>query len=150
MAWAAKRSIMARITNTAAGAAQGTPLYGVQVAYALPPNPERICVYAARVRSARAPATAEFGVLFREDITLDIRVRVQELGGDIQDAEQVAEGISRAIALAVTDPMQAQIAPLIYVSATDQDPTIVAPDPEPYITVNAALSITLSMNTSGA
>jgi hypothetical protein len=147
VAWTAKRSIMARITNTATGAAQGTPLYGVQVAYALPANPERICVYAARVRSARAPATAEFGVIFREDITLDIRVRVQELGGDIQDAEQVAEGISRAIALAVTDPAQAQIAPLIYVSATDQDPTIVAPDPEPYVTVNAALSISLSMNT---
>jgi hypothetical protein len=148
--WALKRSVINRIKDTAAAAIAGEALYGVVVEYALPPNPERVCVYGSRARSTRTQVSAEHGVLFREDTLIDIRVRVQELGGDIADTEMVAEGICQAIAVAVTAEPRLTPGGSVAVTATDQDPTIISPDPDPYVTVNVVLTVSLSMFTRGS
>jgi hypothetical protein len=147
VAWTAKRSVIARIQSWSASTTGA--LAGVEVDYALPPEPDRICVYGGRVRSTRVQVTAENALVFREDIIIDIRVRVQVLGGDIEDAERTAESISQAVAVAVSAEPRITTG-TIGVTATDQDPTIVAPDPDPYVTVNVLLSVTMSMLTQGS
>jgi hypothetical protein len=150
IAWAAKRSVVARIKAWADQAVQGDALYGVEVHYALPPNPDRVCVYAGRVRSSRTQASGEHAVLFREDVALDVRVRVQEPGGDVESAERAAEGICAAVASAVSaEPRIVGSGGSVAVAATDQDPTIVAPDPDSTVTVNAVLTVSLSLMTPG-
>lgn len=147
LAWAAKRAVMARI---AAWADLGyTGLDGVEVTYALGPNPERISVYGGRVRSTRAQAGGEHAIFFQENIIVDVRVRVQVLDSDIEDAERQAEQIAQAVAVCVSAEPRISTGS-VAVTATDQDPTIVAPDPDPYVTVNLILSVSLSMLTPGS
>jgi hypothetical protein len=152
IAWAAKRAIIARITNWAdpAIALPADPLYGVQVGYTLPPQPDRICVYGGRVRSVRAQATGEHASLFQEDVTVEVRVRVFEPGGDVEDTERVAEGIAQRIAAAVSAEPRLTSTGAVAVTSTDADPTILSPDPEPSVTANVVLTVSLSMFTQGA
>jgi hypothetical protein len=143
--WAAKRSIIARIQAWAdMQEGTGQPLDGVQVAYSLPPEPERVCVYGGRARGSRVPSAAERNVLFREDVTVDVRVRVVELGDDVEGAERTAEQIAQQVAAAVqADPPLVQ--GRIYVAAVDADPTAISPGPEPSVTVNVGLSVILAL-----
>lgn len=127
----------------------GNGLSGVEVNYALGPNPERVSVFGGRARSTRQQAGGEHAILFREDIVVEVRIRVQVLDSDIEDAERQGEQIAQAIAVAVSAEPRISTG-LVAVTATDQDPTIISPDPDPYTTVNIMLSVTLSMLTAGA
>jgi hypothetical protein len=149
MAWAAKRAIIARIEAWAEVADSDDPLYGIQIAYALPAEPERVCVYGSRVRSTRTQATGEHATLFREDITVEVRVRVFEVGGDPEDTERTAEGIAQRIAAAVSAEPRIVIGS-VAVTSTDADPTVLSGDPEPSVAVNIVLTVTLSILTPGA
>jgi hypothetical protein len=146
MAWAAKRSVIARIQAWAdAQAGTGQPLDGVEVAYSLPPEPDRVCVYGGRVRTSRTARTAERNVLYREDITVEVRVRVVELGDDVAAAESIAEGIASVVASAVSAEPSLTMGSIL-VAAVDSDPTMLMPGPEPSVTVNVGLTVALSMN----
>lgn len=151
LAWAAKRAVIARITAWAdtSYAAPSDPLYGLQVAYALPADIERICIYGGQVRSVRAQAGGEHAVLFREDVTVEVRVRVFEAGGDVQDTEQIAEGISQRIAVAVSAEPRISTGP-VAVTSMEADPPALTGDPEPGVAVNVLLMVALAMNTPGA
>lgn len=147
LAWVAKRSVISRLQ--AWSDMTGNGLSGVEVSYALGPNPERVSVYGSRLRSVRAQAGGEHANLFKEDVVVEIRIRVQVLDSDIEDAERQAEMIAQAIAVAVSAEPRISTG-LVAVTATDQDPTIISPDPDPYTTVNVVLSVSLSMLTAGA
>jgi 2,4-dienoyl-CoA reductase-like NADH-dependent reductase (Old Yellow Enzyme family) len=149
MVWAAKRAVMARIQSWAdMQEGTGEPLDGVQIGYSLPPEPDRVCVYGGRARSSRTAPTAERNTLFREDITIDVRVRVVESGDDVESAERTAEGVAGQVSRAVSaDP--ALVIGSVLVGAVDTDPTVVSPGPEPSVTVNVGLTVVLSMNTPG-
>jgi hypothetical protein len=151
LAWAAKRAVIARITAWAdTSFAQPTdPLYGVQVAYTLIPDLERVCVYGGQVRSVRAQASGEHAVLFREDVTVEVRIRVYEAGGDVQETEQVAEGIAQRIAAAVSAEPRISTGSVAVVSMESDPPALIG-DPESGVTVNVLLVVLLSMNTPGA
>lgn len=148
LAWAAKRSVIARIQAWADVATATDPLYGLEISYSMPVQPERVSVYGGRVRSVRAQVGAEHALMMREDITVDVRVRVHEPGGDDVSVEATAEQISQRIALAVSAEPRISTGSVL-VTATDQDPTIVSPDPDPWVTANVLLTVSLSMLTSG-
>jgi hypothetical protein len=149
LAWAAKRAVIARIQSWADQAATTDPLYGVQVSYILPPDLERICVYGGQVRSVRTQVTGEHAVLFREDVTVEVRIRVFEPGGDVQDTEQVAEGIAQRISVAVSAEPRITVGS-VAVAAMEEDPPAMVGDPEPSVAVNVLLVVGLSMITPGA
>jgi hypothetical protein len=149
VAWAAKRSILARIQAWADQAAPGDPLAGLDIAYSLPVNPDRVSVYGGRTRSTRTQAGGEHALLIREDITVEIRVRVNEQGGDDESAERTAEGIAQRIAVAVSAEPRITTGSVL-VSAIDQDPTVISGDPDPWVTVNVVLIVSLSMLTGGS
>jgi len=149
LAWAAKRAVIARIQAWSDLATAGDPLYGVQISYTLPPDIERVCIYGGQVRSIRNPATAEHGNLFREDVTVEVRVRVYEAGGDVQDTEQVAEGVCQRISAAVSAEPRITVGS-VAVAAMESDPPALTGDPEPGVAVNVLLTVALSMITPGA
>ncbi len=147
--WMAKRVIAARIAERAASAAEGDALAGVQVEYALPANPDRVCVYLGRARSSRALAAAEHNVLYREDVLVDVRIRVSQPGGDIEEVEGLVEDIANRVADVVSEEPRLAPGGSVAVTVIDQDPTIVSPDPDSSVTVNAVLTVTLSMTLPG-
>jgi hypothetical protein len=147
--WAAKRAVVYRIQSASDSAQPTDPLYGLQIAYSLPPDPERICIYGGRVRSSRSQSTGEHALMFREDATVEVRVRVFEAGADVQDAESVAESIAQRIAAAVSADPRIVIGS-VAVSAVDSDPAVLVPDPEPGVIVNVGLTVSLAMQTPGA
>jgi hypothetical protein len=149
LAWAAKRAVIARIQSWADQAATTDPLHGAQVSYILPPDIERVCIYGGQVRSVRTQVTGEHAVLFREDVTVEVRIRVFESGGDVQDTEQVAEGIAQRICTAVSAEPRITVGS-VAVAAMEEDPPALAGDPEPSVAVNVLLVVGLSMITPGA
>ena len=151
LAWAAKRAVIARIAAWAdtSFAQPSDPLYGVQVTYALPADIERVCVYGGQVRSVRAQASGEHAALFREDVTVEVRVRVFEAGGDVQDTEQIAEGVCQRIAVAVSAEPRISTGS-VAVASMESDPPALTGDPDPGVAVNVLLTVALAMNTPGA
>ena len=140
----------ARIRNWAEAATdESDALYGVQVAYALPDAPDRLIVYGSRARSVRQQVSAEHGVLYREDIVVDVRIRVYQPGDDAEDAERTAEQIAQRVSAAVSAEPRL-VRGTVGVTATDADPTVTVPDPDPSVVVNLLLSVTLSMTSGGA
>ena len=148
LAWAAKRAVIARIQAWADEASESDPLYGVQVSYVLPPDLERVCVYGGQVRSVRTQVTGEHANLFREDVTVEVRIRVYEAGGDVQETERVAEGIAQRVAVAVSAEPRITVGS-VAVSAMEEDPPALVGDPEPSVAVNVLLIVGLSMITPG-
>lgn len=147
--WAAKRAVISRIQSASDSAQSTDPLYGLQIAYSLPPDPEPTCIYGGRVRSSRSPSTGEHAVMFREDVTVEVRIRVRESGADVQDTESVAEGIAQRVAAVVSAEPRIVIGS-VAVSAVDSDPAVLVPDPEPGVIVNIGLTVSLAMQTPGA
>lgn len=145
-----KRSIMARI----AGLQLGTP--GdlgdtVQVSATFPPEPERKCVFGGRTAWVQRDVLAERNMAFEQTITFEVRVRVVQPGGDIDDVEREAERIVSAITsgvLAAPDLTggRGRIVP----SSGDADPIVVTPSPEPSVTVNVGLTFTVTLSVVGA
>lgn len=145
-----KRSIMARIATLAASAVPGDALYGVQVSRSLPPEPERQCVYGGRLRFAQAALLAERNVANQQTIQFDVRIRVVDLGDDVDGTEDIAEAIEQAVAAGVVaDPSLVGGYGRIGVVAGDSDPTMVMPGPEPTVTVNRVLTVEVSVALAG-
>lgn len=146
LTWAAKRTIIARLQAVQALAESGDPLADAQIVYALPDEPDRVCVYGGRARSTRRQVSAERNALHEEIVVVEVRVRVFEPGDDQQSTEAVAEAVAQRVSQVVAG---IEAMGTVGVTATDQDPTVVSPDPDPYVVVNLVLSVTLAL-TSGA
>lgn len=143
-----KRAVMARLADLTD---PGDPLHGVQVATAMPPEPERLCVFAGRARFVRREVTDMRAGLFEHTVTFEIRIRVVELGGDIDAAEKIGEDIAAAVAAAVSaGPSLVGTAGTIAVTGGDSDPTVIAPSPEPSVTVNQSVTVTAVVVKAGA
>lgn len=139
---AMKRAVMARIADLADAAGPADALYGVQVSPHLPPEPDRKCVYGGRLRFTQRPLMGERNVANEQTIVFDIRVRVVELGDDVDETESTAESIEQAIAVGlVAPPSLTGSGGWLDVVAGDSDPTVVSPNPEPAVTVNRVLTV---------
>jgi hypothetical protein len=141
-----KRAIVERIREMdLTDARDGTP---VQVESAPPPVFALRSVYANTVRWSQTELTAERALMARQTITVEIRIRVQDAGGDIDEAERTAEEIQAAIAAGVVaQPDLLAGAGSLYASSGDADPTVVAPDPESKVIVNLGVTFTAVVNT---
>lgn len=138
-----KRSIMARIESLPLGD-------DVQVARSLPADPDRKCVYGGRLRWSQGEVTDQHAMVFTQIITFEVRIRVVDLGDDADDVERQAEEILAAIADGVVAaPSLVGTYGSIVASSGDQDPTVVAPNPEPSVTANFALTFTITVTTGG-
>lgn len=141
-----RRLIVARIANLGLVDETGQP---IQVQTNLPPGIERRCVYAQPARWVMSETTvAERALVATQIITVEVRIRVEEPGGDIDDAERIAEEIQSAIASGVTTHPEAiglDQRGRIETSSGDADPTVVAPDPESRVIVNLGLVFTITL-----
>jgi hypothetical protein len=164
MAWPLKRSAIARLSKIADGSAS-VPMGAerlvsstdrpVQVAMYLPAEPDRICVFGTPLSASRREASGESprytgnvlvtGVQI-ETVRLEIRVRVYEPGEDYDSVDQTLGDVCSAVASAILSaPLMEQGS--IYLSGVTQDPTALAPSPEPSVTGNAALVFTAQVVT---
>jgi hypothetical protein len=138
-----KRSIMARIGNLNLGDE-------VQVSSTLPAEPDRKCVYGGRVRWAQREITDMKGVVFVQTITFEVRVRVFDLGDDVDGVEAEAERIISAVADGVVAlPSLVGTAGTLVASAGDQDPTMLSPGPEPSVAANFSVTFVVTVTTGG-
>jgi hypothetical protein len=147
LAWALKRSAVARLRQAAAAETVGAEaMLGVQVEYAIPAEPMDECVFGTPVRSTRASMVAERLTVYREVVPLEIRVRVHSSGEDVEGVERRLGDLASAVASALTD------APLFGQGGFDltsvaADPTALAPAPEPSVTANVSLIFTAQIAT---
>ncbi len=161
--WALKRSVIGRLRNLASGAltpyagtdilAEGHPEFGgpVQIAYYLPAAPDRLCVYGTSMRAGRQPITGEGSGLYAtgqafgmsvETVSLELRVRCHSPGDDVEAVDAVSSRLCQAVASAVLDgPALFQQGTMI-LQTINQDPTILAPQPEPSVITNVSLLFT--------
>jgi hypothetical protein len=165
MAWPLKRSAFARMQKIAAGtvpAPGGAELLvsttdrPVQVELYLPAEPDRICVFGTPLSASRREFTGEtargawannmIAVGQVETVRLEVRVRVYEPGEDFESVDKTLGDMCSAVATAVlTAPLFEQ--GRIYLSGVSQDPTALAPSPEPSVTGNASLVFTAEVIT---
>lgn len=138
-----KRSIMARIASLSLGD-------DVQVARTLPAEPERKCVYGGRVRWSQREITDQKAMVFVQTITFEVRVRVLDLGDDVDGTEAEAERILSAISDGVVAaPSLVGTVGTLVASAGDQDPTMLAPGPEPSVVANLSVTFVVTVTTGG-
>jgi hypothetical protein len=164
MAWPLKRSAFARLAQIAAGerpaplgaeALVSAPLRPVQVELFLPAEPDRICVFGTPLSFSRREFTGESGrgtlpglmaVGQVESVRLEVRVRVYEPGEDFESVDRTVGDVCSAVASAVlSEPLFEQ--GRIYLSGGSQDPTAMAPAPEPSVTGNALIVFTAEVIT---
>lgn len=147
-AWALKRSVFARLTAHAAGI--GAPvgveaLDGVQVAYVLPGEPERVCVYGTRVRLTRVRNDEEH-TQFRETVPLEIWVRAMQPGEDVEAVDALVETTCAAVATSLLSSPLFSLGTLSLTAVTCDNATI-APSPEPGVTISAQMLFTAELVT---
>lgn len=142
-----KRAILERIRELAlTDSDTGLP---VQVSPTMPPVIERRCVYAGAVRWSQTELTAERAAVTRQTVTVEIRIRSEDAGGDIDKAERDAEALQSAIAAGVVrEPFILGDAGSLVATSGDADPTVVAPDPDPKVIVNLGIIFTATVNTT--
>lgn len=164
MAWPLKRSAFARLKLIAAGTQpppQGAELLvssvdrPVQVEQFLPAEPDRICVFGAPLSASRREASGEspryagnvmVSGLQIETVRLEIRVRVYEPGEDVDGVDRTLGDMCSAVATAIlSSPLIEQ--GRLYLSGVTQDPTALAPPPEPSVTGNGSLTFTAEVIT---
>lgn len=87
--FAAKRAVIARLTVELGGLDDP-----IQVSYAFPVDPERRIVYGATARTTRSQALAEWTAAVNETAVIDIWLRVEEPGGDVESTEEGLEELS--------------------------------------------------------
>jgi hypothetical protein len=169
LSWALKRAAISRMSNLASGNLSpwyGTELFAtghpeftapVQVAYFLPGEPDRLCVYGTSVRASRRQATAEgSGVyptgqvngLYVETSTLELRVRCSSPGEDVEAVDLITSQLCQAVASAMMDGPALFQSGTINLTAINQDPTTIAPLPEPNVITNVSLVFTVEAITS--
>jgi len=147
LAWPLKRVAFARLMSYADGSV--TPPAGaellistatrpVEVAFSAPAEPERICIYGAPLRATFEEVTAESPATFGEVALVGFRVRVFDPGEDEIGVDQVLGDMCTALTIALlTVPLFAQ--GRVWLSAMQQDPTILTPAPEPSVTGAASM-----------
>jgi hypothetical protein len=164
MAWPLKRSAIARIKSIAAGTQSppmgaellvSTPDRPIQVEHYLPAEPDPICVFGTPLSFSRREITGESGrgawsnIVSTgqiETIPFEIRVRVYEPGEDVEVVDRTLGDTLSAVATAIlATPLFEQ--GRIYLSGGRQDPTALAPSPEPSVTANAVLIFTAEVIT---
>lgn len=145
-----KRSIIARIASL--DLADPSDLGdSVQVAAALPPEPERKCVFGGRTRWVQRDMLAERNAASEQVITFEVRVRVVQPGDDIDGTEREAERIVSLVSAGVlASPDLTGGAGRIVATSGDADPIVIAPSPEPLVTVNLAVTFTVTLSVVGA
>jgi hypothetical protein len=165
MAWPLKRSAFARLSAIAGGTspppmgAEGLvshpPDRVVEVSQYLPAEPERICVFGTPLSASRRESSGESpryagniivsGVQV-ETVRLEVRVRVYEPGEDFDSVDRTLGDMCSAVATALlSSPLFEQ--GRMYLSGISQDPTALAPAPEPSVTGNASLVFTAEVIT---
>jgi hypothetical protein len=169
IAWPLKRSALARLAAFADGTKPiphglevllaplvSTSDVPVEVSYAIPDEPDRVCVYGTPLRASRAERTAEAGggyatnsgmqAVVAETVTLELRARVYEPGDNIEGVDRLLGDVCQAVATALTyERLFAQGA--MALTSVTQDPTAVSPSPDPYVIGNALLTFTAQVVT---
>lgn len=158
LGWPLKRSVFARLTAISDGSRSPYPgsellvadgeSWPVQVATALPAEPDRVCIFGGPLSGSRREITGEsaqgqglaqaVAVGEAEQIRLEIRVRVYQPGEDFDDVDRQLGDVMSAVHTAVTaEPFFDQ--GRIYLSGYSQDPTAIRGAPEPSVIGNAVL-----------
>jgi hypothetical protein len=164
MAWPLKRSAFSRLAKVANGTASvpmGAELLvssadrPVQVELFLPAEPDRICVFGTPLSASRRESSGEspryagnvmVSAIQVETIRLEVRVRVFEPGEDFDSVDKTLGDMCSAVATALLSaPLMEQ--GRMYLSGITQDPTAIAPTPEPSVTGNASLVFTAEVIT---
>lgn len=165
MAWPLKRSAFARLGMIAAGEqapplgaellVSDPPLRPVQVELFLPAEPDRVCVFGTPLSFSRREITAEsrqaalsglVAIGQVESVRLEVRIRVYEPGEDFDKVDRAVGDMCSAVATALLSvPLFEQ--GRMYLSGGTQDPTAMAPAPEPSVTGNASLVFTAEVIT---
>jgi hypothetical protein len=164
MAWPLKRSAFARLAKIADGSASppmgaeglvSTADRPIEVSLFLPAEPDRICVFGTPLASSRREATGESSryaantivtAVQVETVRLEIRIRVYEPGEDVASVDQTLGDMCSAVATAILSSQLVEQG-RIYLSGVTQDPTALAPSPEPSVTGNASLVFTAELVT---
>ena len=135
LAYAAKRTLIDRIDTLLASDA-------VQVAYAFPGDPERLCVYGGGLRFVRTDVVAEPGLLALETVTVDIWVRCFRPGDDVRAADESVEDLAGQIVDdLMVNPKLAGMFSVTSVLAGDAGFPTVSAAPEPAVTAQLLLQI---------
>lgn len=147
IAWPLKRLAVARLKAIADGTEPpptgaelllSTAARPVEVAFSLPSEPERVSVYGIPLRSAFDELTAESPSTFGEVALIGFRVRVFEPGEDEMSVDQQLGDMCTAVVTALlTVPLAATIR--VWLTAMQQDPTVLTPGPEPSVAGAASL-----------
>lgn len=162
MAWPLKRSAFALLAKVAAGttpppngaeALVSTTDRPVEVSLFLPAEPDRICVYGTPLSFSRREGSGEsarpgFASVQFEIVRLEVRVRVYEPGEDFESVDKTVGDMCSAVASAILGTrLIAENGGRIYLSGGTQDPTAMAPNPEPSVTGNALVVFTAELVT---
>jgi hypothetical protein len=160
LAFALKRSIIARIQKVADGSygslPPGTEVLArpdVQVNPILPADPDRVCVYGTPVRSTRQFTTEERRTV-TETVTCEIRIRVYQPGQqdeDVGEVDLLTGQVANAVGIAVLDTLAPVVDPSfgsISLSDVTQWPTALSPAPESSVTGLASLIFTAELVTN--
>jgi hypothetical protein len=145
-----KRSIMSRIA-TLDLADPAVPGDDVEVVPALAGEPDRKCVFGGRTSWVQRETTAERNTTFEQTISFEVRVRVYEPGGDVDDVEREAERIVSLVTAGVcADPDLTGGRGRIVPTSGDSDPVVALPDPDPAVIVNLSVVFTVTIASVGA
>jgi hypothetical protein len=165
VAWPLKRSVIARLQSYASGVtpvppgaellASGDPAFSsVQVSMVIPAEPDRLSVFGAPLRLSRLDRTAEVNQGFAparvviESVVLELRCRVHQPGEDTEGVDRMLGNLVQAVAIAVLNGEPFFTQGSITLTSITQDPTAVAPNPEPSVTGFASLVFTADVVTT--
>lgn len=159
-AWPVKRAMFARLRNIASGDAAPYPgsellvadgdTHPVQVELFLPANPDRVCVFGTPVSFSRRELTGEsnqgglaqaIATVQDEQVRIEVRIRVYEPGDDFDSVDRMLGDMCSAVATAVLAEAFTENGRIrLYLAGGTQDPTAMAPPPEPSVIGNASLT----------
>jgi len=144
-----KRSILARVAGLDL-ATPGDLGDSVQVTPTLAPEPERKAVYGGRTTWIQRDVLAERNVAYEQTITFEVRVRVVDLGDDVDAAEKEAERIvSLVVAGVAAEPDLTGGRGRIVATSGDSDPVVATPGPTPVVIVNLGVVFTTTLSVLG-
>jgi hypothetical protein len=159
-AWPIKRAIFARLRNISTGDAPVWPgteplvsvgdTHPVQVELFLPAEPDRITVYGTPLSFSRRVISGDsrqanfpqsIATVQTETDRIEVRVRVYEPGEDVDNVDRTLGDMLSAVATAVlSDNFGDRVS--VTLTGGTQDPTTMAPNPDPYVIGNASLTFT--------
>jgi hypothetical protein len=135
LAYLAKRTLIDRIDTLLASDT-------VQVSYAFPGDPQRLCVYGGALRFTQSDAVAESGTLSIEGDTIDVWVRCYQPGDDVRAADMAVEQLAdQIIADLNANPKLVDPLSITNVALGDAGAPVVSPGPEPAVTSQLLLQV---------